>query len=134
MSVKGQTRNIFIIIGIISIPLMFLTGGFFRGIVTAFFVAIYMFPAYLAQSKGHPQNTSITMLNMFLGWTFLGWVGALVWACSDFDQSKRKDRWIDVFNGDIKDPNIKKDVDSIKESWKQFRIDMKKALDEFKKI
>ena len=31
----------------------------------------------------HKRNTlSIFLLNFFLGWTFIGWVIALIWSCS----------------------------------------------------
>jgi hypothetical protein len=39
---------------------------------------IYFLPAIAAYNK--KNFTSITVLNLFLGWTFVGWVIALVWA------------------------------------------------------
>ena len=39
---------------------------------------IYFFPAYIGRHKGNA--TAILVLNIFLGWTFIGWVVALVWA------------------------------------------------------
>jgi hypothetical protein len=47
--------------------------------VIVLFVA-YFLPWVIASLKGHPDRTAIGVLNLFLGWTFLGWVGALVWA------------------------------------------------------
>ncbi len=49
-------------------------------IVLALIVLVYFAPTYLAYKKSKKQKTAITVLNVFLGWTFLGWVGALVWA------------------------------------------------------
>ena len=43
-------------------------------------VFIYLLPAIVAFSKGHRNAMAILMLNLLLGWTFLGWVVALVWA------------------------------------------------------
>lgn len=44
-------------------------------------LCIYFVPAYLGR---HKQNsTAILVLNIFLGWTFIGWVGALVWALTN---------------------------------------------------
>lgn len=43
--------------------------------------AVYFLPAIVAAAGGHRQQTAITVLNLFLGWTLLGWVIALVWAC-----------------------------------------------------
>ena len=42
------------------------------------FFGLYFLPAILA--KDHKDFTSILVLNIFLGWTFIGWVIALVWA------------------------------------------------------
>ncbi|MCX6786855.1 MAG: superinfection immunity protein [Candidatus Kaiserbacteria bacterium] len=41
---------------------------------------IYFLPGIIAERRGHPQRTAITTLNLFLGWTLIGWVIALVWA------------------------------------------------------
>ena len=40
---------------------------------------LYFLPAILAIQKQHVNTTAIVILNVFLGWTLLGWVGALVW-------------------------------------------------------
>ena len=45
-------------------------------------LALYFAPAIVATRKRHPQETAITTLNLFLGWTLIGWVVALVWAVS----------------------------------------------------
>lgn len=45
--------------------------------------ALYFLPAFIASQRGHPQATGIFVLNLVLGWTFLGWAGALVWAFTD---------------------------------------------------
>ena len=41
---------------------------------------IYFIPTFIANKKQHLQKTSILILNIFLGWTFIGWVVALIWA------------------------------------------------------
>jgi len=43
---------------------------------------IYLLPAIVGQSRHHHQRTAIWVLNIFLGWTVLGWVASLVWAAS----------------------------------------------------
>lgn len=44
-------------------------------------LGFYFLPAIAGRKK---QNaSSITLLNLFLGWTFIGWVVALVWATSN---------------------------------------------------
>jgi hypothetical protein len=45
-------------------------------------LAIYFIPASVALAREHENALAITTLNLFLGWTLLGWVIALVWACT----------------------------------------------------
>lgn len=44
---------------------------------------LYFIPAIVAWDK--KNRDSILVLNLFLGWTFVGWVIALVWACKKED-------------------------------------------------
>jgi len=46
-------------------------------------VAIYFLPTIVAGVRGHHNRGAIALLNLFLGWTFLGWVAALVWAATN---------------------------------------------------
>jgi hypothetical protein len=48
----------------------------------AFTLAIYFVPTIVACHREHHQRFAIFVLNLVLGWTFLGWVGALIWACT----------------------------------------------------
>lgn len=41
---------------------------------------IYFLPSLIAWKRDHRQGAAIMALNILLGWTFLGWVAALVWA------------------------------------------------------
>ena len=63
------------------------SGGFFSvfflPIVFLLLVAIYAIPIIVAYKRNHPNRMAITVLTIFLGWTFLGWIGALVWACTN---------------------------------------------------
>lgn len=43
-------------------------------------LVIYMWPTIEAKRRNHRQYQAILTLNLALGWTFLGWVVALVWA------------------------------------------------------
>jgi hypothetical protein len=45
-------------------------------------IALYCLPAIVAQRRSHINRTGITILNLALGWTLLGWLGALVWSYS----------------------------------------------------
>jgi hypothetical protein len=42
---------------------------------------VYFIPGIVSVPNKHPQSNGITVLNLFLGWTVLGWIGALIWAC-----------------------------------------------------
>jgi hypothetical protein len=42
--------------------------------------AIYSAPTIVAYSAKHRNAEGILILNLFLGWTLVGWVVALVWA------------------------------------------------------
>ncbi len=50
-------------------------------IVLAVLIIPYFIPAIIARKK--TNFTSILLLNIFFGWTFVGWVGALIWAITD---------------------------------------------------
>jgi len=43
-------------------------------------IVLYIVPTVVALARKHRQIGAIFILNLFLGWTVLGWVGALVWA------------------------------------------------------
>ena len=47
-------------------------------------VALYFLPSIVAARRKHANNLiwGIFLLNLFLGWTFLGWLAALIWAAS----------------------------------------------------
>jgi hypothetical protein len=55
-----------------------LTAGFiFVGIIV---FIIYIVPSVIAFKRGHQNAGAILALNILLGWSFLGWVAALVWS------------------------------------------------------
>jgi len=45
-------------------------------------LVIYFIPTVVASDRKHSEFWGIFCLNLFLGWTFLGWVIALIWAVS----------------------------------------------------
>lgn len=49
----------------------------------AFLLFAYLIPALVAHQRAHKNFSSILVLNLFLGWTFLGWVIALIWSFTD---------------------------------------------------
>ena len=58
--------------------------GFF--IVVTALLFLYFLPTFVGFARGHPSAAAILVLNIFLGWTFIGWVVALVWACAAIRQ------------------------------------------------
>ena len=54
-----------------------------RGMAALFlFVSIYGIPSYLAWYRAHHNLAAIVLLNLVLGWTVIGWIGALIWAAT----------------------------------------------------
>lgn len=43
-------------------------------------LAIYFLPTIIATFRGHKNALGVGLLNLFLGWTLFGWVGALIWS------------------------------------------------------
>src|ERR1700680_252039 len=52
-------------------------------------LALYFLPAIVASARGHHNSGSIFVLNLFLGWTLIGWVIALAMACSQVRRIER---------------------------------------------
>ena len=48
----------------------------------AFALALLFLPTLIAKSRNHPNTLPIFLVNLFFGWTFIGWVISLVWACT----------------------------------------------------
>lgn len=48
---------------------------------------IYFLPSMVGSNKRNAG--AIIALNFFLGWTVIGWVGALVWAMTEDDEPKK---------------------------------------------
>ena len=51
-------------------------------LVLACGIGIYLIPYWVAEARAHHQTSAILVLTLVLGWTFLGWAVALVWACT----------------------------------------------------
>jgi len=48
----------------------------------ALLVWIYLLPWWVTKGREHPNVYSIAVVNIFLGWTFIGWVVCLAWSLS----------------------------------------------------
>jgi Superinfection immunity protein len=44
-------------------------------------IAAYFIPTVIAWIRHVPHRGSVTVINVFLGWTVIGWVVALAMAC-----------------------------------------------------
>ena len=51
---------------------------------------LYFIPTIVAYARGHKNALAIFILNLFLGYTLVGWVIALIWAVYNSDTPKRK--------------------------------------------
>lgn len=49
-------------------------------ILVAAFIMLYLVPAAEARDRAHPDALRISLLNVFLGWTVVGWIAALIWS------------------------------------------------------
>jgi len=43
---------------------------------------LYFLPTLIALIRGHLSGLAIFLLNLFLGWTLIGWLIALIWSCT----------------------------------------------------
>jgi hypothetical protein len=55
---------------------------FFAILITVFFL-FYLLPFAIAFNKKRANTGAIFVLNLFLGWSFVGWVIDLVWAIKE---------------------------------------------------
>ena len=45
-------------------------------------LVIYVVPTMVAYYRNHRNAMAIFLLNLFTGWTFIGWVASPVWSAS----------------------------------------------------
>ena len=45
-------------------------------------LSVYFLPTIVCAIRRHHNTLAIFVLNIFLGWTFVGWVVAMVWSCT----------------------------------------------------
>jgi hypothetical protein len=65
-----------------SVDLLPVLGGLAWLIAGAVGFCVYLLPAFIATRRKHPNVAPIIIVNIFLGWTFLGWIVALAWSAS----------------------------------------------------
>ena len=62
--------------------------GIMTAIIVIVGIVIYLIPTFVACKRKHTYKVAIILLNIFLGWTFIGWVGCLVWDFIDNGSNK----------------------------------------------
>lgn len=53
------------------------------GAMLVAFLVIFFLPGVIASQRSHPNAPAVWLLNLFLGWTALGWVAALAWSLTE---------------------------------------------------
>lgn len=59
------------------------------GVVVILSLILTFMPIFIAFSRNHPNAAAITAVTLLLGWTFIGWVVALVWSLTAVDRDRR---------------------------------------------
>lgn len=62
-----------------SIPYVMLVAG----------LILYFLPSLIAVLRDHPQTLPIFILDLLAAWTGIGWIVAVVWACTSFPAANR---------------------------------------------
>jgi len=70
---------------------------FLIGLVIIF---VYLIPSFIAYGREHHNKGAIILLNLFLGWTALGWFAALIWSVTAVQNSDYSNNEIDSLNID----------------------------------
>jgi hypothetical protein len=56
-------------------------GGAIHSTAVLVVLALYFLPSVVAVARKVTHQGSVVVINVFLGWTFIGWVVALAMAC-----------------------------------------------------
>jgi len=62
---------------------MFLSAIFFFPLFFGLPLVLYFLPSIIALARSKRDLLAIFLLNMFLGWSVIGWIVALVWAAKN---------------------------------------------------
>ena len=55
--------------------------GLFYGVLFVLGLILYFLPSIIAEKRMHDSENLILLLNFIIGWTFIGWIALIVWAC-----------------------------------------------------
>ena len=97
--------------------------GFISLLIIVITLAIYIIPTIVAVKRKHPNKVAIILINIFLGWSFLGWIGALIWACIlPNSEAKNNNKYEDL-------AKLQKLKDEGTISKEEFEIEKQKVLE-----
>jgi Superinfection immunity protein len=51
-----------------------------EGVVSVAAVSVYLAPSMIADVRNRSDSLAISLVNVLLGWTVVGWIAALMWA------------------------------------------------------
>ncbi len=52
----------------------------FEVLLVVIFVGVFSLPTIRAVVSNHPRRLAIILINIFLGWTVIGWIVSFIWA------------------------------------------------------
>lgn len=55
-----------------------------------FLLVLYFLPTIIAMRRGRMNTASIAVVNIFLGWTLIGWVLSLAWALAANERAQTR--------------------------------------------
>lgn len=84
-SIKQKRPGTLLAVSVIAISL--LVGAAYGGngaviLGTMFGLFLYLLPAFIAYQRWHTNRHAILVINVFLGWSVIGWLGALIWSAT----------------------------------------------------
>jgi len=90
-TIKKKSKQLLTALGAIAVLVVVLlawdgslgddAGGLILGLLL---IGLYILPIIIAAKRKHPQILPIVLINLLLGWTILGWIGALIWSVAAF--------------------------------------------------
>lgn len=57
----------------------------FSAILLFILLAFYLLPWIISMIRGNRHQGAIFVINLFFGWTILGWLAVLIWAAASND-------------------------------------------------
>ena len=77
---------VFGVVILLMILYFLITEGFTFLVLALVLIPVYFVPCFIAYKKNHKFKKQIFLLNIFLGFSYVGWVAALIWASLDNEQ------------------------------------------------